>query len=87
MPAAWSRRDERQYGHILASCKRSRKTCKRIAAATVNKRRRFEGRTLSGIPALSQAQSKRRIAALRKRGCKITTQETPYGTVVYKKCP
>jgi rubrerythrin len=54
MPAAWSRKDERQYEHILRSCRRtdrrrSPKTCKRIAAATVNKQRRAEGRTLSGL--------------------------------------
>ena len=48
MPAYWSKKDERQYAHILTSCKRSRKVCKRIAAATVNKQRRVEGRTLSG---------------------------------------
>lgn len=49
MPAAWSRKDERQYKHIVSSCTRSRKVCKRIAAATVNKQRRLEGRTLSGL--------------------------------------
>jgi hypothetical protein len=51
MPVAWSVKDERQYKHILSSCKRtdrrrSLRTCKRIAAATVNKQRRREGRTL-----------------------------------------
>lgn len=51
MPAAWSAKDERQYKHILGSCRRtdrrrSLRTCKRIAAATVNKQRRREGRTL-----------------------------------------
>ena len=50
MPASWSRKDERQYGHILRSC-RSRgqygaKRCKSIAAATVNTARQREGRTL-----------------------------------------
>jgi len=47
MPAAWSRKDERQYKAIVKSCVRRRgvKVCKRIAAATVNKRRRAEGRT------------------------------------------
>jgi hypothetical protein len=48
----WSAKDERQYEKILSSCKRRRKgrgktkTCKRIAAATVNKQRKREGRTL-----------------------------------------
>jgi len=49
MPAAWSKKDERQYGHILSSCRGGKKRCKRIAAATVNKRRRREGRTLDGL--------------------------------------
>lgn len=49
MPKAWSAKDERQYKHIKASesrgQKRSAKAAKRIAAATVNKRRKAEGRT------------------------------------------
>jgi hypothetical protein len=49
MPAAWSKKDERQYKHIVDSCKGSAKKCKRMAAATVNKRRRREGRTLDGL--------------------------------------
>lgn len=52
MPAAWSRKDERMYQSIVQSCtqgrrRRSAKTCKRIAAATVNKLRSREGRTAS----------------------------------------
>ena len=40
----WTAKDERQYKHIVKSCsagrkKRSLKTCKRIAAATVNRDR------------------------------------------------
>lgn len=49
---AWSKKDERQYAHILTSCRargRGLQTCKRIAAATVNKRRSAEGRTLGGL--------------------------------------
>lgn len=51
---AWTKKDERQYEHILESCRsgkkrRSLKTCKRIAAATVNatraRRRRARRRT------------------------------------------
>lgn len=45
MPKAWSAKDERQYKHILKSCKHGEKTCKRIAAATVNKTRAKQGRT------------------------------------------
>lgn len=48
MPKAWSSKDERQYKHIKESesaMGRSAKTAKRIAAATVNKTRRAQGRT------------------------------------------
>jgi len=70
MPAAWAKKDERQYKAILKSCRssdrrRSPKTCKRIAAATVNKRRRVEGRTLSGVdPGLSKLQPGTWVALL-----------------------
>jgi hypothetical protein len=50
MPQAWSNKDERQYEHIKDSEKkegRSAKRAKQIAAATVNKQRRSEGRTKS----------------------------------------
>lgn len=54
---AWSAKDERQYEAIKRSCTRGSKhkkgrspaTCTRIAAATVNKQRAREGRTLSGF--------------------------------------
>jgi len=49
MPAAWSKHDERQYKAIVKSCSKSKRTCKRIAAATVNKRRRIEGRALNEV--------------------------------------
>jgi hypothetical protein len=48
MPQAWSSKDERQYEHIKDSEKkegRSPKRAKQIAAATVNKQRKAEGRT------------------------------------------
>ena len=48
MPQAWSAKDERQYEHIKDSEKkegRSTKRAKQIAAATVNKQRKSEGRT------------------------------------------
>ena len=48
MPQAWSAKDERQYEHIKHSEKkegRSLKRAKQIAAATVNKQRKAEGRT------------------------------------------
>jgi len=47
MPRAWSSKDERMYEHIKSSERGKGGTAraKRIAAATVNKRRRSEGRT------------------------------------------
>ena len=48
MPSTWSNKDERQYEHIKASEKkegRSTKRAKEIAARTVNKKRKKEGRT------------------------------------------
>lgn len=48
MPRAWTAKDERQYEHIKDSEKkegRSTKRSKQIAAATVNKRRKAQGRT------------------------------------------
>ena len=50
MPAKWSAKDERQYKHIKQSAKADGKGAKRtleIAARTVNKRRRAEGRVAS----------------------------------------
>jgi hypothetical protein len=51
MPQAWSSKDERQYEHIKDSAKErgtSTGRAKEIAARTVNKQRREEGRTQSG---------------------------------------
>ena len=48
MPEAWSNKDERQYQHIKRSERqrgRSADKAKRIAASTVNRQRRSEGRT------------------------------------------
>ncbi len=49
MPKAWTAKDERMYKHIKKSehDKEGRSTgrAKQIAAATVNKRRKQEGRT------------------------------------------
>ena len=64
MPQAWTSKDERQYEHIKASEKkegRSTKRAKQIAAATVNKQRKSEGRT--------KAQRARK-ASSRKRAAK-----------------
>ena len=51
MPQAWSNKDERQYEHIKDSAEdrgKSTERAKEIAARTVNKQRREEGRTKSG---------------------------------------
>lgn len=48
MPSAWTDKDERQYEKIKDSSKergKSESRAKEIAARTVNKRRREEGRT------------------------------------------
>ena len=48
MPRAWSNKDERQYEHIKTSTRErgaSEDRAEEIAARTVNKRRRTEGRT------------------------------------------
>lgn len=48
MPEAWSRKDERQYEHVKQSeleRGRSEDRAEEIAARTVNKQRREEGRT------------------------------------------
>jgi hypothetical protein len=48
MPASWSKKDERQYKHVKESEKkrgRSTDRSEEIAARTVNKQRRKEGRT------------------------------------------
>jgi hypothetical protein len=48
MPRQWSAKDERQYDHVVDSERergRSTDRAKEIAARTVNKQRREEGRT------------------------------------------
>lgn len=48
MPDAWTNKDERQYQHIKDSAQERGKSsakAKEIAARTVNKQRRSEGRT------------------------------------------
>ena len=50
MPKAWSNKDERQYEHVKESEQKEGKSAKRakeIAARTVNKHRKEEGRTKS----------------------------------------
>lgn len=48
MPDEWNAKDERQYEHIKKSAKdqgKSKDRAEEIAARTVNKQRREEGRT------------------------------------------
>lgn len=48
MPQAWTAKEERQYEHIKESSQergKSAKTAKEIAARTVNKQRRLQGKT------------------------------------------
>lgn len=48
MPEAWTKKDERQYEHVKDSEQKRGKSlplAKEIAARTVNKQRRIEGRT------------------------------------------
>jgi hypothetical protein len=50
MPKSWSNKDERQYEHVKESETRQGKSkdrAKEIAARTVNKQRKKEGRTKS----------------------------------------
>lgn len=50
MPKSWSKKEERQYQHIKDSQKKrgtSTKRAEEIAARTVNKQRRQEGKTSS----------------------------------------
>ncbi|MBI5440269.1 MAG: Rho termination factor N-terminal domain-containing protein [Deltaproteobacteria bacterium] len=50
MPSAWSSKDERMYEHIKESSEERgvpKRRAKEVAARTVNKRRRSEGRTPS----------------------------------------
>ena len=71
MPDAWSDKDERQYEHVKDSERergRSLDRAKEIAARTVNKQRREEGRTPnrttqgSGYPIRSlEARSKQEL--------------------------
>ena len=78
MPSQWTRKDERQYEKIRDSRLergRSQARAKEIAARTVNKRRREEGRTPerttqgTGNPRASLED--RTVAELRHRAAKL----------------
>ena len=74
MPSAWSTKDERQYEHIKESALESGKPearAKEIAARTVNKERRQEGRTpnktTQGTGNPNKSLQDRSVAELRNR--------------------
>jgi plasmid stabilization system protein ParE len=74
MPSAWSNKDERQYEHIKDSALESGKSedrAKEIAARTVNKNRREEGRTpnktTQGTGNPNKSLQDRTVAELRNR--------------------
>lgn len=73
MPAYFTAKQERQYEHIKKSCvtrrcrrksKRCVSTCKRIAAATVNK---FRGRRKRGVAGLGNPRQGRCCVVKNKR--------------------
>lgn len=74
MPSAWSNKDERQYEHIKESALERgtpEKRAKEIAARTVNKERRKEGRTpnktTQGTGNPNKSLADRTVAELRNR--------------------
>lgn len=74
MPRAWTSKDERQYEHIKESALESgkpEKRAKEIAARTVNKERRLEGRTpnktTQGTGNPNKSLQDRSVAELRNR--------------------
>lgn len=74
MPEAWSKKDERQYQHVMESeleKGRSKTRAREIAARTVNRQRRQEGRTpnktTEGTGNPSTPLDQRTVAQLRNR--------------------
>jgi hypothetical protein len=78
MPEAWTKKDERMYEHVKASEKervRSTDRAKEIAARTVNKQRREEGRTpnrtTSGTGNPNARLEDRSVQELRNRAAQL----------------
>lgn len=74
----WSDKDERQYEHIKKSAKqrgRATSRAKEVAARTVNKRRREEGRTAnrrtSGTGSPNASLEDRTVEELRNRASQL----------------
>lgn len=81
MPKAWSEKDERKYQHIKESQQqhgKSGKRAKEIAARTVNKDRREEGRTPSkrtqGTGNPNASLEDRTVRELRNRARQLDVQ-------------
>lgn len=71
MPTTWSAKDERQYEHIKQSeKKRGGKRAAEIAARTVNKQRRQEGRTAESRTKASAKRGARKARRGRTRSSK-----------------
>jgi plasmid stabilization system protein ParE len=78
MPQAWSDKDERQFEHIKESAQdrgKSESRAKEIAARTVNKQRRQEGRTpnktTQGTGNPNQPLEDRTVDELRNRASEL----------------
>lgn len=78
MPNAWSEKDERQYDHVKESALdrgKSKKKAQEIAARTVNKQRRKEGRTpnkrTQGTGNPNRSLEDRTVAELRNRAVEL----------------
>ncbi len=78
MPEAWSEKDERQYRHIRDSEEQRGRTAdraKEIAARTVNRQRREEGRTpsrrTSGTGSRNARLDARTVEELRNRAAEL----------------
>lgn len=81
MPKAWSDKDERKYEHIKDSQKKhgaSTKRAKEVAARTVNKDRRKQGRTpnrsSSGTGNPNASLEERTVRELRNRASELDIQ-------------
>ncbi len=79
MPKAWTAKDERQYEHVKSSERergRSTDKAKEIAARTVNKQRREEGRTpnarTQGTGNPRTSLESRSLDELRNRGAQLS---------------
>lgn len=78
MPTAWTDKDERQYDHVKESALdrgKSEEAAEEIAARTVNKQRRKEGRTPSettqGTGNPNNSLEERTVDELRNRAAEL----------------